>query len=272
MTDPGEIKISLSSVRSDLSQLKPYLSQQFTTLPESVKSKYNQYVKILDMFRDSSDAYGVLLMQAREQLGPGNFYQYGTLGQKIFGCTRYESFSPDIVSCLPDCNNAVQGYTNSSCPNPIFQEAASGQLEQLSNGTYSTMPGQSPAVVILKTRNILNAQDIAYLKSKGIGQVRRIIVDNTSPQNPILKTSPFEPLGSSSTLTAPPPTGAVDPAASPTAVVPYTPATTNPTGSGAGAGGWLALLLIIILICAGVYYWKKQKSNKLVTLDSAVLQ
>jgi len=270
MTDPGEIRISLSSVRSDLSQLKPYLSQQFTTLPESIKNKYNQYVKILDMFRDSSDAYGVLLLQAREQLGPGNSYQYGTLGQKIFGCIRYESFSPDIVSCLPDCNSAVQGYTNSSCPNPIFQEAASGQLEQLSDSTHSTIWGQSPAVVILKTRNTLNAQDIAYLKSKGIGQVRRIIVDNTSPQNPILKTSPFEPLGSSSTLTTPPPVGAVDPAGRPTAVVPYTPATTNSSGS--GAGGWLALLLIIILICAGVYYWKKRKSNKLITLDSAVLQ
>lgn len=250
MDQPEPIQVSLSAVRRGLEQLKPYLTQQFATLPASVKSNFQEYVKSLQLFNDSPDAQRVLLAQVSEILGPAKQYTSGTLGQKIFGCLRYSDFPSSVVSCVPDCLDALHDNSTTRCNYPVFEESATGQLETKNMPDFMLGTTNKSGVVILKTRSTLNSADIAYLKSQGITAVQRMVISDVNG-TPSIKTSPFESIDAPTVVL---PTPAIK-ANTVTATVPQYKATS------ASGGGFFIFLIIVLLIVGGIWYWYKKKGN-----------
>lgn len=250
MDNKAAIRVSLSAVRRGIEQLKPYLSQQFSTLPDQIKNNFYEYEKSLQLFRDSPESYRVLLAQVSEILGPERQYAIGTLGQKIFGCIRYENLPSDLVSCFPECLDALHDNSMNTCGYRVFEENASGQLQYKSpDNTVDQYPTPS-AVVFLKTRSTLTPADITYLKQNGVTHVQRILSNDGG-----VRSSPFEPIDAPTTnLNAAPPGRTV------VATVPAQSTSSN-------TGGYLILFIVIILILWAIWYWwKKKKASQQVAL------
>src|SRR5581483_3353047 len=146
------VQVSLQAVRQQLETLKPYLSEQFASIPDSVKDAFKDYVSSLGLFRDSPDSYNVILRQVTEILGNPKVYPSGTLGQKVFGCIRYDGLPTDLVSCLPECADAVPTYSSASCMFPVWEEdPTTGRLIFSANNLGNGAPSPAKAIVTLRT-------------------------------------------------------------------------------------------------------------------------